>query len=283
MLFAEKNYIMKKIIVISGSPRKGDSYRVVKRIEKKMHNLGDVTFEYLILRKYNIEYCRGCLTCMRKGEDRCPLKDDIPMIRDKMLNADGVIFVSPVYVHSVTASMKNLFDRTAYYLHRPCFHDKFALSVSTTELSGLNETLHYLAFPIKSMGFNLVGEIGVLAAAFAEHGPYRNEMMAKIDKAAKDLFQSMETQKPIAPRLGDIVFFNKLKTKIRMHKSRFAADYEYWQNKGWLDADYFFPAKINVVQKGIGGIPVKLIKRMLRKKLGKEVYQKFTGQYPESA
>ena len=171
----------------------------------------------------------------------------------------------------------------AYYLHRPCFHEKFALSVSTTELSGLNETLHYLAFPIKSMGFNLVGEIGVLAAAFMESGPYRNETMAKIDKAAQDLFQGMASRKPIAPRLGDIVFFNKLKTKITMHRSRFAADYEYWQNKGWLDADYFFPAKINAIQKAIAGLPVKLIKRMLRKKLGAEVYRKFMGQSPESA
>jgi multimeric flavodoxin WrbA len=256
---------------------------VVKLIEKQMHDLGDVEFEYLILRKYNIEYCRGCLTCMRKGEDRCPLKDDIPMIREKMQNANGVIFVSPVYVHSVTAPIKNLFDRMAYYLHRPCFHDKFALIVSTTELSGLKETLHYLAFPVKSMGFNLVGEIGVLAAAFAEPGPYQNEMMANINKASADFFQRMENQCKIAPRLSEIVFFNKLKTKITMHKSRFPADYEYWQNKGWLDADYFFPAKVNAIQKTIGGLPVKLIKRMLRKKLGAEVYQKFIGQYSESA
>lgn len=274
---------MKKVLILSGSPRKGDSYRVVKLIEKKIHDLGAVEFEYLILRKYNIKYCRGCLTCMRKGEDHCPLKDDIPMIREKMLNADGVIFVSPVYVHTVTASIKNLFDRMAYYLHRPCFHSKFALILSTTELSGLKETLHYLAFPVKSMGFNLVGEIGILAAAFSEPGPYRNEMMAKINKAAKDLFQGMTSQNTIAPRLGDIVFFNKLKTKITMHKSRFVADYEYWQNKGWLDADYFFPTRINVIQKVIGGLPVKLIKRTLRKKLGAEVYQKFIGQHPESA
>jgi multimeric flavodoxin WrbA len=275
--------IMKKVLVISGSPKKGDSYQVVKLIEKKMHDLGDAEFEYLILRKYNIEYCRGCLVCMRKGEDHCPLKDDIRMIRDKMLNADGVIFTSPVYVHTVTASIKNLFDRMAYYLHRPCFHNKYALTVSTTELSGLKETLQYLAFPVKSMGFNLVGEIGVIATAFNEPGPYQNEIMAKIEKATKNLFQNMINQSPIVPRLSDIVFFNKLKTKITIHKDRFPADYQYWQNKGWLEADYFFPAKINSIQKIIGALPVKLIKRTLRKKLGVEVYKKFFAQYPESA
>jgi len=49
-----------------------------------------------------------------------------------------------------------------------------------------------------------------------------------------------------------------------------------------LDADYFFPAKINPIHKIIGGLPVKLIKRTLRKKLGVEVYKKFIGQYPDS-
>ena len=269
---------MKKVLVLSGSPRKGDSYGIVKLIEKKMSDLGNVEFEYLMLRKYSIEYCRGCLTCMRKGEESCPLHDDIPTIRDKMLNADGVIFTSPVYVHSVTASIKNLFDRMAYYLHRPCFHNKYALTVSTTELSGLKETLDYLAFPIKLMGFNLVGEIGVLAPAFNEPGPYQNGIMAHIDKATKDFFRSMINQNPMNPGIGDIIFFNKLKTKIKIHKSRFAADYEYWKNKGWLDADYFFPAKINFIQKVIGALPVKLIKITLRKKLGAAVYKKFIGQ-----
>lgn len=274
---------MKKILVISGSPRKGDSHGIVRLVETGMSTLGEVEFEYIMLRKCRIEYCRGCLNCMRKGEDRCPLKDDIAMIRDKMHDAHGVVFASPVYVPTVTASIKNLFDRMAYYLHRPCFHDKFALTVSTTELSGLKETLRYLAFPVKAMGFNLVGEIGVLATAFAEPGPYRETVMADIDRMAEDFFRHIEVGKPATPRLGDIVFFNKLKTKITMHKDRFAADYAYWQERGWLEADYFFPAKVTPLQKTLGSLPVKMIKRVLRKKLGDEGYQKFIGEAPQSA
>ena len=51
------------------------------------------------------------------------IKDDALMIREEMLNADGLIFVSPVYAHQVTALMKNFIDRFAYVLHRPCFLD----------------------------------------------------------------------------------------------------------------------------------------------------------------
>ena len=171
----------------------------------------------------------------------------------------------------------------AYYLHRPCFHDKFALTVSTTELSGLKETLRYLAFPVKSMGFNLVGEIGVLAAAFDEPGSYRDEMMSHIQKTARQFYVRMVNKMPDNPALGDIIFFNKLKTKITMHKDRFAADYAYWRQKDWLNAEYFFPAQLSFIQRRIGALPVKIIKRTLRKKLGTTVYQKFIGQRPGEA
>ena len=139
-----------------------------------------------------------------------------------------------------------------------------------------------LIFPVKAMGFNLVGEIGVLAPAFDEAGPYRDKVMADLEKAANDLFENMTNTRPIEPGMSDIVFFNKLKTKIAIHKNKFPADYDYWQARGWLDADYFFPVKITSLKKIIGALPVKLIKRTLRRKLGVDVYKKFIGQYPRN-
>jgi len=77
------------------------------------------------------------------------------MIREEMLNADGLIFVSPVYAHHVTALMKNFIDRFAYVLHRPCFLDKAALIISTTELTGLEDVLDYLEFAARLWGFHV--------------------------------------------------------------------------------------------------------------------------------
>ncbi len=268
---------MKKVLALSGSPRKGDSYKIVKLLIERMQELGEVELEFITLRKLNIEYCRGCLACMRKGEDHCPLKDDVPMVREKMCSADAVLFVSPVYVHSVTAPIKNLFDRMAYYLHRPCFHNKQALLISTTELSGLKEALRHLKFPVKTMGFNLVDEIGVIAPAFHEPGPYREKIMAKIHNAAEKLFRQMSVKQTVKPSLADVVFFNKIRTKIQMHKDRFPADYQYWHKKGWFGTDYFVPVKINLIYKAIGKLPVRMIKIVLRRKLGPQVYSKFVG------
>jgi len=81
-----------KVLAIIGSPReKGNSYKVTQRIEKKMKELGGVEFEYLFLKDVNLEQCQGCFTCISKGEELCPLKDDRDKILEQMLASDGLI------------------------------------------------------------------------------------------------------------------------------------------------------------------------------------------------
>jgi multimeric flavodoxin WrbA len=61
----------------------------------------------------HIEYCRGCLACLQRGE--CPIKDDFQRVRDLLYEADGIILASPTYCGSCNAVMKNLFDRLGLY------------------------------------------------------------------------------------------------------------------------------------------------------------------------
>ena len=67
-----------KVIAITGSPGKfGNSYKIVKRIEERLKEIGpDQEFDYLFLRDCHLELCQGCSLCLSHGEDRCPLKDD---------------------------------------------------------------------------------------------------------------------------------------------------------------------------------------------------------------
>lgn len=113
-----------KILVIMGSPRKGNTYRATKKIEKSMQSMGSVEFEYLMLKDTDLSQCRGCFVCFTKGEDHCPCKDDAPVIEQKMHSADGVIFATPVYGMNVSALMKLFIDRFSYIFHRPRFFDK---------------------------------------------------------------------------------------------------------------------------------------------------------------
>ena len=49
---------MKKILLISGSNRNGNTNYLLKQIEQKIDNT-----ELILLSKCNIEYCKGCLAC----------------------------------------------------------------------------------------------------------------------------------------------------------------------------------------------------------------------------
>jgi multimeric flavodoxin WrbA len=44
-----------------------------------------------------------------------------------MMEADGVIFASPIYTFHVTGLMKNFIDRFSYCVHRPRFFGKKAM------------------------------------------------------------------------------------------------------------------------------------------------------------
>lgn len=260
---------MYKVLVVSGSPRKGDSYKTVRNIEQEMRKIGEISFEYIFLKDVQLSYCKGCLACMRKGEEACPINDALE-IRDRLLEADGIIFVSPVYVHTVSALMKNFFDRFAYFCHRPQFHGKPALLLASTEISGLPETLAYLEFPVKAWGFTIVDKLGIYAAAFKAEGAYRTRMLKHITETTISFYEAM--QKPQLPKPGikDLLFFNALGLKVGLHKDKFPFDEEYWNQQGWHQANYFYSTPINPLYRYIAQVAVRKKEKSLRRELGNQ-------------
>ncbi len=101
---------MKKILVISSSPRKGGNSdtlcdEFIKGAIEAGHNA-----EKIFLKDHKIEYCRGCLACTDTG--KCVIKDDMGALLDKMLSSDVFVMASPVYFYTMCAQMKTFIDRT---------------------------------------------------------------------------------------------------------------------------------------------------------------------------
>ena len=117
-----------KYVIINGSPRKKNTWAIVKHIQSNL----EATFEEIHLKDYNIPLCNGCYNCILKGEKYCPHFDKINTIMDKLKSADAFIIASPVYAMNVTAILKNFIDHTAYLYHRPEFFTKKALVVVST-------------------------------------------------------------------------------------------------------------------------------------------------------
>ena len=100
----------KKIVVITGSPRKnGNSFAMtdafIQAAEAKGHT---VTRFDAALKK--VGGCRACETCFKTGK-ACSFDDDFNAVAPAILEADAVVFTMPVYWYSIPAQIKGVIDR----------------------------------------------------------------------------------------------------------------------------------------------------------------------------
>ena len=69
-----------KILSIMGSPHNGNTHNKIQEIERKLTKYNDVDFESIILKDMDLKPCKGCFLCFIKGENSCPLNDDLKKI-----------------------------------------------------------------------------------------------------------------------------------------------------------------------------------------------------------
>ncbi len=98
------------ILGISCSPRKGSNTEILVQEALSVINAAETKTELLTIWDKNIKPCTGCFSCLGTGE--CRIKDDMPEIHLKLLEADGIIFGTPVYFFSAAAQAKILIDRS---------------------------------------------------------------------------------------------------------------------------------------------------------------------------
>lgn len=257
------------ILVLLGSPRKKDSYNLCKMIENKMNKKGATSFKYIHLASMNIKECRGCDQCLKKGEEYCSIKDDISELREKLINADGIIFASPVYVCHVTATFKKVIDRLAYLFHRPELIGKPALNVITTGGGARKVTGKYLKMTACGWGCNLIGTISVISPMFFEgkkdnnmYNPkYCQKVNRTMDKLIDEFYESISNFQLPHPSFYDIFMFNGLRSKTYMSQ----VDYKFWESKGWLNSSYYYKTKINAFKRLFGYLLNQMIKTVWKK------------------
>ncbi|MGN1377043.1 MAG: flavodoxin family protein [Dorea sp.] len=99
-----------KILVLCGSPhKKGTTDALAEAFCKGAFSAGhDVKKVWLQGKK--IMPCLGCMYC-QKNEGVCVQKDDVREILDDVIEADVIVFVSPLYYFAMTAQLKMVIDR----------------------------------------------------------------------------------------------------------------------------------------------------------------------------
>ena len=241
-----------KIVTICGSPRKGNTYSALKSIEE---NYPDIDFKILRLNEMNFEQCRGCYTCVLRGEEKCPIQDDRDMIIKELEDADGAVFASPVYCIHIAASMKNFIDRLGFYAHRPRFYDKFAMVMVTCSGYGGEGANKYMGSIFSAYGFNVVSSLELHYRPGKMSEKQKKENDEKILIAFDTLRSRIEKGERVTPSIDLLVPFNLFKSVSMLEKDVMSADYEYYKDKG----DYCYDIKIPFFKKMIAAKVVKKI------------------------
>ncbi|MGN0631208.1 MAG: flavodoxin family protein [Ruminococcus sp.] len=99
------------ILLISGSPRKnGNTNAIVQQVAEKLRSNHDV--EICHITDYQINGCLGCNQCQSVlDEPGCVQHDDVSLLLNKVMNADAVLYGTPLYGHSYSGQLKLLMDR----------------------------------------------------------------------------------------------------------------------------------------------------------------------------
>ena len=228
-----------RITVITGTEIRGCTYHIKEGFLAPLRGGNEVT-EFYLPRDLP-HFCRGCKTCFFKSELRCPHADYVAPIWNAMLEADLLVFASPVYALRTTAQMKALLDHLCVHwmVHRPddkMFHKKAVILTNAIGVFNggaqrdIETSLLWMGVPdIRKLGVGLLE--GVIWSELSEKR--RGIILGK----AKNLAAKYRNDRPARKGIRTGVLFFLLKTMHR-HFSRkqetLSADDQHWVDKGWI-------------------------------------------------
>ena len=223
-----------RVVAINGSPHKGMGNTALL-IEMLRPNLSREGFELEIinLSDHEIRYCTGCAFCMDKG--KCWIDDDHRGITDKLLDADGVVLASPVYIFHVTGQMKTFLDRSLALGHKPRPTWKPGLAISVSAGLGETDTASYLASHLRMFG---AFPVGMLTALATQPGGFWGKEAVEVRAAdlARDLAAAIKGKRryPVTDR--DLRYYQFMGNLVKdFRDSIMKHDFKHWQEQGFYE------------------------------------------------
>lgn len=139
-----------KILGIAGSPvKKGNAEAYLAEALKAAEACGNVTTELVSLAGKEIRECKHCNWCVTKQSEGkfCNQSDEMLELYPKLLEADGLLFCTPVYTTRLSGYLANFLDRCRIFAHGNYYKGKMinkvggALAVSWYRHLGGEEAL----------------------------------------------------------------------------------------------------------------------------------------------
>ena len=165
-----------KILGIAGTPIKnGNCQYQLQEALKLAESTGQALTELVHLGDYKINFCIGCDKCLRNvhkiqaeagfnvspvpvKEYNCSIKDGMQELHQKMLDADAIILMAPVYIASIPGQVKTFIDRCRTFVHDFRLQDKVAtaMTIGFFRNAGQDTALALMRTSLSALGLNVV-------------------------------------------------------------------------------------------------------------------------------
>jgi multimeric flavodoxin WrbA len=180
-----------KVVGICGSPRRGNTEWMLRRLLEAIAQGGAET-ELILLRRKNIKSCNGCLACEVGGKARqsvCTIQDDMQEIYPKLLEADCLVLGTPVYFEMLSGLLKNFIDRTCPIW--PRLEGKLFVGIAVAE-EGVGKAIENLRTYCSVCGMSWGGYVTALAKTPSQVSE-DTKVEKKIQQLASKLISKLNT------------------------------------------------------------------------------------------
>lgn len=117
-----------KVVMVNSSPHQhGCTYTALDEIAKELEKQG-IESEILWIGTEAIHGCIACGQCRKLG--KCVFDDAVNACAQKLAEADGVVFGSPVYYAGISGQLKSFMDRLFFSSSRKLAYKPAAAVVS---------------------------------------------------------------------------------------------------------------------------------------------------------
>ena len=128
----------KKVLIISTSIRANSNSEILATAFADGAREAGNEVECVTLKDKTIGFCKGCLACQKLG--RCVIDDDANDITEKLLNAEVVVWATPIYYYEMSGQMKTVIDRAnSLYSRDYQFRDIYLLTTAAEDEDGVDE------------------------------------------------------------------------------------------------------------------------------------------------
>lgn len=180
-----------KVILVNGGPHKDGCTNVALEEIAKILESEKIETEIMWLENNPVGGCIGCNYCLQ-NENRCFIDDKVNEFLDKVENADGFVFGSPVHFAGASGALTSFLDR-AFYGRGNLFAGKVCASVVSCRRGGA------------SSAFDQINKYALMSNMFLVGSSYWNQIHGtNKDEAMQDL-EGLQTMRNLGRNMAYIL------------------------------------------------------------------------------